>query len=169
MLMFVSKFIYQSLDDLSQNFNHNYTIVIDFLFYVFDRFSYEEKVNILKSCPLLKDKFQESKEKDKEKQYDSISEDIRIVINPLLEERLVNLILECEKLQTVSDAIEFLLFVFSLVEKDLLNDLIIQYSVEAITNAYYSYLDTEVPDREYDKPDPSHIEPYIPDKFNQVV
>lgn len=162
--MFVNKFIFRSLEQLAQNFNHNYSIVVDFLFYVFDRFSYEEKVKILKTCPLRKDKVQEISEPDK-KDLESVAEEIQIVINPLLEERLVNLILECEKLQTLSDGIEFLLFIYGLVEKDLLNDLIIQYSIEAISNSYYTYLDSEIPDKEYDKPNPSHVSPYIPDKF----
>ena len=167
--MFVSKYIFRSLEDLSVNFNRNFSIVIDFLFFVFDGFTYEEKVNILKKCPLLKDKIQEREEAKTDKSFEEISEEIKISINPLLEERLVNLILECEKLQTVSDAIEFLLFVYSLIEKDLISDLIIQYSIETISNSNYEYLNTEIPNKDYDRPDPFHVSPNIPDKFSLII
>ena len=73
--MFVSKKTYTALENLAQNFNKNYSIVVDFLFFVFDRFSYEEKKNILKSCPLYNEKGQaEQKEKTKN-DPESISEE----------------------------------------------------------------------------------------------
>ena len=163
--MFVSKKIFNSLETLSHNFNKNYSIVVDFLFYVFDTFSYEEKKNILKSCPIYGSQEDSDKNKEVERDPESISEEIQISIHPLLEERLINLILECEKLQTASDALEFLLFVCDLVEKDLLVDLIIQYSIESIQFSDFSYLGSSDP-QNYERPDPFHISPSIPDKTN---
>ena len=61
--MFVSRYIYTSLEKLAENFNKNYSILVDFLFYVFDRFSLDEKKNILRSCSLIKDKKKNIEEK----------------------------------------------------------------------------------------------------------
>lgn len=167
--MFVSRMIFDELEQLAQNFNRNYSNIVDFLFYVFDRFDYEEKKNILKKCPLIKDKIEERRRKEDEEQnkaqldLNSISEEIKISIHPFLEERLINLILECDKLQTVSDAIEFLLFVYNLIEKDLILDLIIRYSIEAIQPSEFSYLDGTTPEN-YESPSPFHYIPTIPDR-----
>ena len=163
--MFVSKRIFNSLESLAQNFNKNYSIVVDFLFYIFDTFSFEEKKNILKSCPIYARQDDSDKNKEIDKYSESISEEIQISIHPLLEERLINLILECEKLQTASDALEFLLFVCNLIEKELLVDLIIQYSIESIQFSDFSYLGSSDP-QNYERPDPFHISPSIPDKTN---
>ena len=159
--MFVSKHIFNALEDFAKNFNKNYSIVVDFLFYAFDTYSYEEKKNILKSCPLNKDKV--TTEKDVTDNPDLISEEIQISVHPLLEERLINLILECEKLETASDALEFLIFVSTTIESDLMMDLIIQYSIESVQFAEFSYLDSANP-QNYQNPDPFHVSPYIPDK-----
>lgn len=157
----MTKHIFTTLDHLSKNFNNNHSIVIDFLFYVFDTFSYEEKKSILKSCPLAKDKIKSEEEASKNPEL--ISEEIQISVHPLLEDRLINLILECEKLQTASDALDFLIFVSTLIEKDLLMDLIIQYSIESIQFADFSYMDSANP-QNYQMPDPFHVSPNMPDK-----
>lgn len=93
----------------------------------------------------------------------SISEEIKVDIHPLLEERLVNLVLECDKLQTISDAIEFLIFVKNLIDSDLFQDLIIQYSIESIQFSEFSYLNATNPEA-YEIPNPFHSIPSIPDK-----
>ena len=160
--MFISKPIFHSLENLAQSFNHNYSYVVDFLFYIFDRLSYEEKKNILKICPLMKDE-KKQVQTDQNKNLEPISEEIKIDINPLLEDRLVNLILECEKLQTVSDGIEFLFFVTNQIDKDELHDLIIQYSIESIQSGEFDYLGPTKPEN-YQNPDPFHVVPNIPDK-----
>lgn len=168
--MFVSRPIFQQLESLSrQYFNLNYTITIDFLFYVFDSFSYQEKVNILKACPLLKDQKAQDKKENENDQSEVFSEEIKISIHPLLEDRIINLILECDKLQTASDGVEFLLFVLTLIDEDLLSDLIIQYSIETISVSDYSYLEPTVSDKGYSGPDPSHIIPNLPDKGTYQV
>ncbi len=164
--MFVSKKIYEELDKLSKNFNNNYSIVVDFLFYIFDRFSYEEKRNILRACPLMRDDTKKNPKFDQEHKkgdYESIVEEIKVKINPLLEDRLVNLLLDCDKLETVSDSIEFLLFVCSLIDRDLFYDLIIQYSIESIQFSDFSYLSSTKPEA-YEAPTPIHFTPTIPDK-----
>ena len=166
--MFVSKQIFQSLDNLSKNFNHNYSIVIDFLFYIFDRFSYEQKKSILKQCPLMKDKRADVKDNAENSGQVSVSEEIQITIHPLLEERLINLILECEKLQTISDVIEFLIFVSNLIDKDLFSDLIIQYSIDSIEFSNFNYFDPTKPDN-YQNPDPLHVITNIPDKTEFIL
>lgn len=169
--MFVSRFIFNSLEKFSENFNKNHSIVVDFLFYVFDRFSLEEKQTILKNCPLMKDN--EKINKDQLDQKDTIdnnlfSEEIKIDIHPLLEERLVNLILECEKLQTISDALEFLVFICDLLEKDLLKDLIIQYSIESVHMANFAYMDEANP-LQYELPNPFHNIPSEPDRTELLL
>ncbi len=161
--VFVSNKTYVALDSLAQNFNKNYSIVVDFLFYVFDTFSYDEKRNILKACPLYNEKNEAENKKKIVDSPESVSEEIQISIHPLLEERLINLILECEKLQTASDALDFLIFVSTLIEKDLLLDLIIQYSIESIQSSDFSYMDAANP-QNYQMPDPFHVSSEIPDK-----
>ena len=167
--MFVSRMIFDELEELAQNFNRNYSNIVDFLFYVFDRFDYDEKKNILKKCPLIKDNVMERRGKEDEDEnksvldLNSISEEIKISIHPFLEERLINLILECDKLQTVSDALEFLLFVFYLIDKDLILVLIIRYSFEANQSSEFSYLDGTTPEN-YESPSPFHYIPTIPDR-----
>ena len=51
----------------------------------------------------------------------------------------------------------------TLIEKDLLLDLIIQYSIESIDTSEFSYMDAANP-QNYQMPDPFHVIPDIPDK-----
>lgn len=165
--MFVSKKINSHLESMAtKHFNQDYSIVVDFLFYIFDRFSYDEKKKILEQCPLMIEKRKKIKNlvsKGENIDVDLISEEIKIDIHPLLEERLVNLVLECDKLQTISDAIEFLIFVRNLIDNDLIQDLIIQYSIESIQFSDFSYLNATNPEA-YESPSPLHSIPSIPDK-----
>lgn len=161
--VFISKITYSKLETLAQNFNNNFSIVVDFLFYIFDTYSIDEKKNILKACPLYKEQDEKKSKSKQEKEASVVAEEIKIVINPLLEDRLINLILECEKLQTISDALDFLIFISTLIEKDLLMDLIIQYSMESIQFSDFSYMDSTNP-QNYKEPDPFHVDTTIPDK-----
>ena len=161
--MFISKKTFSKLETLAQNFDKNYSIVVDFLFYIFDTYSYDEKKNILKACPLYKEREKIKSKPEQEKEPSAVAEEIKIAVNPLLEDRLINLILECDKLQTISDALDFLIFVSTLIEKDLLMDLIIQYSMESIQFSEFSYMDSTNP-QNYKGPDPFHVDTTIPDK-----
>ena len=116
---------YSKLEDLANSFGKNYSVAVDFLFYVFDTFSIAEKKNMLKHCDIGKKKVKDKKsEKNKEEDI------IDIELNKLLLDRLENLCKECEKLIEPADALEFLIFVLQSVHKEILEDLIIQYSLE---------------------------------------
>jgi hypothetical protein len=112
---------------MAKNFNNNFSITIDFLFYVFDKFSLEEKKQILKICQFKSDIKDQSPQNDANE-----SEEIKLEIHPFLEDRLTNLINDCEKIKHYSEAIQFLLFVCSLIDVEILKDFILQYSLEAI-------------------------------------
>ncbi|MFV2016341.1 MAG: hypothetical protein ACC656_12985 [Candidatus Heimdallarchaeota archaeon] len=113
---------HKKLEDLAQSFDNDFSIAIDFLFFVFDSFTYDEKKNLLKHCPVQKEN-KNTSEDVKKKDEPSIY----INLNKLLDERLNNLYQECEKINTISYACEFLLFVLGMIQKDVLQDLILQY------------------------------------------
>ena len=149
--MYLKQATYNNLEDLSHSFDNNFSITIDFLFFVFDSYTFEEKQNMLKHFPIgTKSKKEEETKKTDEKK-------IHIKINKLLEERLNNLCTECEKLFTPSNSIEFLLFVLQMVQKEILSDLILQYTMESQDyEGNETYFENKI---DIDSENPIHVDP----------
>jgi len=161
--MYLIQATHKKLKEISKSFGYNFTMVVDFLFYVFDTYSYEEKKNMLKFCNITKEG---DKRKDKNKNEED-SPSFHIELNKLLEERLNNLCKECEQLISPSDAIDFLIFVLQNVPQEILEDLIIQYSLESQD---FQIEESHLGDKNLsDSGSPIHIEPDFPSDSENYI
>lgn len=144
---------YSKLELVSKSFENNISIALDFIFFVFDSYTFGEKQNMLDNCSLT--------ELSNKKEKNDREITVYININQVLEKRLFLLVKECKKLNNLSDAIEFLLFVLQKVNKELIPDIMLQYSNEnqTITNNKEVYLDNT---GNLENKNPVHVDPIIP-------
>jgi hypothetical protein len=154
---------YKKLVEISQSFGGNFTISIDFLFFIFDSYSYEEKKTMLKYCNI---DTRNKQSREKKKKYNKEEPSFEIKLNKLHEDRINKLVKECDKLKTASDALEFLLFVFQNVPKDILEDLLIQYSLE---NQFFEVEQSQFGNKE-ENDNPLHVDveyffPFEPERY----
>ena len=151
------------LQGIAISFGNNFTITIDFLFYVFDTYSITEKSNMLRHCDIVnKESVDDNKETEKKE-----STIIDLELNKLLQDRIFNLVQECDELTSPTDVLEFLFFVLNNVKKDILEDYILQYTIESQT---YIVEEPYVKEKSLmEETNPIHVEPDISDDSEKMI
>ncbi|MHA2363840.1 MAG: hypothetical protein ACXAC7_07765 [Candidatus Hodarchaeales archaeon] len=141
----------------------NLNFVLDYLFYVFDTLTISEKERNLKLFNEKKTKIKFSGDKSAEKRNDKVMDQLENInefeLHPLIEKRLKKLSEEA-KFESITETLNFLLFVFKNIPKELSNSLKEEYwEINSLTCPDEPCLISKGHDPKFYDPEPLHINP----------